>query len=166
MVPSFNSFVQKYAKISIPRGKRKTNWVPYWKDNHIEELISERDALCAEVHNNDTEDNRRKYVNSCQKVEEEILLCKRQKWEEFYVTLDPMKTSQHWNMIRTLNNRVPQPLQDAQETNSINKRGQLACTNSECANMLADFNANNSKLVVSKTDKAILKTTKRLIKSF
>ncbi|KAF8791637.1 hypothetical protein HNY73_006478 [Argiope bruennichi] len=131
MVPSFNSFVQKSLKLSIPRGKKKTNWVPYWKDNHIEELISERDALCAEVQSNNTEDNRRKYANSCQKVEEEISLCKRQKWKDFCATLDPRKTSQHWNIIKTLNNRVSQPPQDAQETNSINHREKLAYTNSE-----------------------------------
>ncbi|KAF8781959.1 putative RNA-directed DNA polymerase like protein [Argiope bruennichi] len=128
------------------------------------ELILERDALCAEVQSNNTEDNRRKYVNSCQKVEEEISLCKRQKWGDFCATLDPRKTSQHWNIIKTLNNRVSQPPQDAQETNSINRRGKLACTNSESANILAEFYANNSKLAFSKTDKATRKTTRRLIK--
>lgn len=39
MVPSFNSFVQKYAKISIPRGKRKPTGYPTGKITTLKNLF-------------------------------------------------------------------------------------------------------------------------------
>ncbi|GIY67794.1 hypothetical protein CEXT_338221 [Caerostris extrusa] len=33
------------AKHHIPRGKRKDSWIPFWKDQNIEELIHERDSI-------------------------------------------------------------------------------------------------------------------------
>ncbi|GFS79971.1 hypothetical protein TNCV_751051 [Trichonephila clavipes] len=37
------SHINAAAKRSIPRVKRRNDWVPFWKDTNIENLINERD---------------------------------------------------------------------------------------------------------------------------
>ncbi|GFU77238.1 reverse transcriptase domain-containing protein [Trichonephila clavipes] len=41
----FTSCIQKVAKHHIPRGKRRNNWIPFWKDHNIKDLIQERDSI-------------------------------------------------------------------------------------------------------------------------
>ncbi|GFV11183.1 reverse transcriptase domain-containing protein [Trichonephila clavipes] len=85
--------------------KRRNDWVPFWKDTNIENLINERDKLSTELQKNNTETNRIRFTNLCHEVEEVISSCKRKKWTEFCETLDPQKISQHWKVIKTLNNQ-------------------------------------------------------------
>ncbi|GFT00990.1 hypothetical protein TNCV_4054001 [Trichonephila clavipes] len=85
--------------------KKKNDWVPFWKDTNIENLINERDKLSTELQKNNTETNRIRFTNLCHEVEEVISSCKRKKWTEFCETLDPQKISQHWKVIKTLNNQ-------------------------------------------------------------
>ncbi|GFS56802.1 reverse transcriptase domain-containing protein [Trichonephila clavipes] len=102
---SFASHINAAAKRSIPRVKRRNDWVPFWKDTNIENLINERDKLSTELQKNNTETNRIRFTNLCHEVEEVISSCKRKKWTEFCETLDPQKISQHWKVIKTLNNQ-------------------------------------------------------------
>ncbi|GFV16842.1 zinc finger MYM-type protein 1 [Trichonephila clavipes] len=99
----FASHINAAAKRSIPRVKRRKDWVPFWKDTNIENLIKERDKLSTELQKNNTETNRIRFTNLCHKVEEAISSCKCKKWTEFCETLDPQKISQHWKVIKTLN---------------------------------------------------------------
>ncbi|GFY51020.1 reverse transcriptase domain-containing protein [Trichonephila inaurata madagascariensis] len=107
LVQSFNRGVQKVAKLSIPRRKRRNDWMPYWKDHNIDALIHERDSACNDLENNNVE-NRRKFDDICHKAEEEIAACKREKLADFCGILDPRKDSQHWNVINVLNSRSTQ----------------------------------------------------------
>ncbi|GFW90374.1 hypothetical protein TNCV_3509221 [Trichonephila clavipes] len=88
---SFASHINAAAKRSIPRVKRRNDWVPFWKDTNIENLINERDKLSTELQKNNTETNRIRFTNLCHEVEEVISSCKRKKWTEFCETLDPQK---------------------------------------------------------------------------
>ncbi|GFT30956.1 hypothetical protein TNCV_1683281 [Trichonephila clavipes] len=45
LIQKFISGVQKAAKASIPRGRRKNNWMPYWRNHNSDELIRERDTV-------------------------------------------------------------------------------------------------------------------------
>ncbi|GFW17136.1 transposable element Tc3 transposase [Trichonephila clavipes] len=45
----FTSCIQKAAKHHIPRGKRRNNWIPFWKDHNIKDLIQERDSIGQEL---------------------------------------------------------------------------------------------------------------------
>ncbi|GFW33685.1 hypothetical protein TNCV_2212171 [Trichonephila clavipes] len=74
---SFASHINAAAKRSIPRVKRRNDWVPFWKDTNIENLINERDKLSTELQKNNTETNRIRFTNLCHEVEEVISSCKR-----------------------------------------------------------------------------------------
>ncbi|GFU71271.1 hypothetical protein TNCV_3782561 [Trichonephila clavipes] len=101
----FASHINAAAKRSIPRVKRRNDWVPFWKDTNKENLINERDKLSTEFQKKNTETNRIRFTNLCHAVEEVISSCKRKKWTEFCETLDPQKLSQHWKVIKILNNQ-------------------------------------------------------------
>ncbi|GFW81196.1 reverse transcriptase domain-containing protein [Trichonephila clavipes] len=74
---SFASHINAAAKRSIPRVKRRNDWVPFWKDTNIENLINKRDKLSTELQKNNTETNRIRFTNLCHEVEEVIFSCKR-----------------------------------------------------------------------------------------
>ncbi|GFW48630.1 reverse transcriptase domain-containing protein [Trichonephila clavipes] len=88
---SFASHIIAAEKRSIPRVKRRDDWVPFWKDTNIENLINERDKLSTELQKKNTETNRIRFTILCHEVEEVISSCKRKKWSEFCETLDPKK---------------------------------------------------------------------------
>ncbi|GFW00919.1 reverse transcriptase domain-containing protein [Trichonephila clavipes] len=67
---SFASHINAAAKRSIPRVKRRNDWVPFWKDTNIENLINERDKLSTELQKNNTETNRIRITNLCHEVKE------------------------------------------------------------------------------------------------
>ncbi|GFV25585.1 hypothetical protein TNCV_1983811 [Trichonephila clavipes] len=69
--------LMQLQKRSIPRVKRRNDWVPFWKDTNIENLINERDKLSTELQKNNTETNRIRFTNPCHEVEEVISSCKR-----------------------------------------------------------------------------------------
>ncbi|GFT70775.1 reverse transcriptase domain-containing protein [Trichonephila clavipes] len=66
---SFDSHINAAAKRSIPRVKRRNDWVPFWKDTNIEKLINERDKLSTELQKNNTETSRIRFTNLCHEVE-------------------------------------------------------------------------------------------------
>ena len=45
IVQNFNNGIQQVAKIVIPRGKKKNDLVPYWKDHNIGVMTNERDSI-------------------------------------------------------------------------------------------------------------------------
>ncbi|GFX12607.1 hypothetical protein TNCV_3157281 [Trichonephila clavipes] len=120
--------IKAAAKRSIPMVKRRDDWVPFWKDTNIENLINERDKLSTELQKNNTETNRIRFTNLCPEVEEVISSCKRKQWTEFCETLDPPKISQHWKIIKTLNNQSTHQKSDLL-TNIISSYGRDAATN-------------------------------------
>ncbi|GFT41800.1 reverse transcriptase domain-containing protein [Trichonephila clavipes] len=65
----FASHIDAAAKRSIPRVKRRDDWVPFWKDTNIENLINERDKLSPELQKNNTETNRIRFTNLCHEVD-------------------------------------------------------------------------------------------------
>ncbi|GFW28997.1 hypothetical protein TNCV_2355551 [Trichonephila clavipes] len=65
---SFASHINAAAKRSIPRVKRRNDWVPFWKDTNIENLINERDKLSTELQKNNTESNRIRFTNLVTKL--------------------------------------------------------------------------------------------------
>ncbi|GFX78463.1 reverse transcriptase domain-containing protein [Trichonephila clavipes] len=67
---SFASHIDAAVKRSIPRVKRRDDWVPFWKDTNIENLINERDKLSTELQKNNTERNRIRFTDLCHEVEE------------------------------------------------------------------------------------------------
>ncbi|GFY29129.1 hypothetical protein TNCV_4722571 [Trichonephila clavipes] len=112
--------------------KEEMTGSPFWKDTNIENLINERDKLSTELQKNNTETNRIRFTNLCHEVEEVISSCKRKKWTEFCETLDPQKISQHWKVIKTLNNQSTHQKADI-PTNIISSSGRDAATNKETA---------------------------------
>ncbi|GFS88498.1 RNA-directed DNA polymerase from mobile element jockey [Trichonephila clavipes] len=159
---SFASHINAAAKRSIPRVKRRNDWVPFWKDTNIENLINERDKLSTELQKNNTETNRIRFTNLCHEVEEVISSCKRKKWTEFCETLDPQKISQHWKVIKTLNNQSTHQKADIL-TNIISSSGRDAATNKETASLLAKHYENKSKLTFNANDRKLLRTYRKTI---
>ncbi|GFV92990.1 RNA-directed DNA polymerase from mobile element jockey [Trichonephila clavipes] len=159
---SFASHINAAAKRSIPRVKRRNDWVPFWKDTNIENLINERDKLSAELQKNNTETNKIRLTNLCHEVEEVISSCKRKKWTEFCETLDPPKISQHWKVIKTLNNHSTHQKADIL-TNIISSSGRDAATNKETASLLAKHYENKSKLTFNANDRKLLRTYRKTI---
>ncbi|GFV73581.1 RNA-directed DNA polymerase from mobile element jockey [Trichonephila clavipes] len=159
---SFVSYINAAAKRSIPRVKRRNDWVPFWKDTKIENLINERDKLSTELQKNNTETNRIRFTNLCHEVEEVISSCKRKNWTEFCETLDPQKISQHWKIIKTLNNQSTHQKADIL-TNIISSSGRDAATNKETASLLAKHYENKSKLTFNANDRKLLRTYRKTI---
>ncbi|GFV43949.1 RNA-directed DNA polymerase from mobile element jockey [Trichonephila clavipes] len=158
---SFASHINAAAKRSIPRVKRRNDWVPFWKDTNIENLINERDKLSTELQKKNTETNRIRFTNLCHEVEEVISSCKRKKWTEFCETLDPPKISQHWKVIKTLNNQSTH--QKADILTNISSSGRDAATNKETASLLAKHYENKSKLTFNANDRKLLRTYRKTI---
>ncbi|GFU22693.1 hypothetical protein TNCV_762711 [Trichonephila clavipes] len=86
---SFGSHINAASKRSIPTVKRIDDWIPFWKDTNIENLINERDKLSTELQKKNTETNRTRFTNLCHEVQEVIFSCNRKKSTEFCETLDP-----------------------------------------------------------------------------
>ncbi|GFV00205.1 reverse transcriptase domain-containing protein [Trichonephila clavipes] len=159
---SFASHINAAAKRSILRVKRRNDWVPFWKDTNIENLINERDKLSTELQKNNTETNRIRSTNLCHEVEDVISFCKRKKWTEFCETLDLPKISQHWKVIKTLNNQSTHQEADLL-TNIISSSGRDAATNKETASLLAKHYENKSKLSFNANDRKLLRTYRKTI---
>ncbi|GFW12675.1 RNA-directed DNA polymerase from mobile element jockey [Trichonephila clavipes] len=134
---SFASHINAAAKRSIPRVKRRNDWVPFWKDTNIENLINERDKLSTELQKN-TEKNRIRFTNLCHEVEE------------------------HWEVIKTLNNQSTHQKADIL-TNIISSSGRDAATNKETASLLAKPYENKSKLTFNANDRKLLRTYRKTI---
>ncbi|GFY10850.1 reverse transcriptase domain-containing protein [Trichonephila clavipes] len=135
---SFASHINAAAKRSIPRVKRRNDWVPFWKDTNIENLINERDKLSTELQKNNTETNRIRFTNLCHEVEE------------------------HWKVIKTLNNQSTHQKADI-PTNIISSSGRDAATNKETASLLAKHYENKSKLTFNANDRKLLRTYRKTI---
>ncbi|GFY39610.1 a disintegrin and metalloproteinase with thrombospondin motifs 9 [Trichonephila inaurata madagascariensis] len=152
----------KAAQLSIPRRKRRNDWVPYWKDHNIEALIHERDSACNDLEKNNNIENRRKFVDICHKVEEEIAAYKREKWADFCGILDPRKDSQHWNVIKVLKSRSTQ-VNNRPTSNIIVSNGHKSKTDLEAANLLATNYQQASKLSFQNSDKKQKKACKQVL---
>ncbi|GFW72712.1 RNA-directed DNA polymerase from mobile element jockey [Trichonephila clavipes] len=135
---SFASHINAAAKRSIPRVKRRNDWVPFWKDTNIENLINERDKLSTELQKNNTETNRIRFTNLCHEVEE------------------------HWKVIKTLNNQSTHQKADI-PTNIISSSGRDAATNKETASLLAKHYEKKSKLTFNANDRKLLRTYRKTI---
>ncbi|GFY25460.1 RNA-directed DNA polymerase from mobile element jockey [Trichonephila clavipes] len=135
---SFASHINAAAKRSIPRVKRRNDWVPFWKDTNIENLINERDKLSTELQKKNTETNRIRFTNLCHEVEE------------------------HWKVIKTLNNQSTHQKADI-PTNIISSSGRDAATNKETASLLAKHYENKSKLTFNANDRNLLRTYRKTI---
>ncbi|GFS60771.1 RNA-directed DNA polymerase from mobile element jockey [Trichonephila clavipes] len=159
---SFALHINAAAKRSIPRVKRRNDCVPFWKDTNIENLIYERNKLSTELQKNNTETNRIRFTNLCHEVEEVISCCKRKKCTEFYETLDSPKISQHWKVIKTLNNQSTHQKADLL-TNIISFSGRDAATNKETASLLAKHYENKSKPTFNANDRKLLRTYRKTI---
>ncbi|GFS73447.1 uncharacterized protein TNCV_1101661 [Trichonephila clavipes] len=100
----FTSYIQKAAKHHIPRGKQRNNWIPFWKDHNIKDVIQERDSIGQELQRNNSEELKRNFIEVSHRVEGLILESKKEKWAELCSKLDPRKgTSQYWNLLKVLN---------------------------------------------------------------
>ncbi|GFT16183.1 reverse transcriptase domain-containing protein [Trichonephila clavipes] len=119
--------------------------------------------MCTELQKNNTETNRIRFTNLCHEVEEVISSCKRKKWTEFCETLDPQKISQHWKVIKTLNNQSTHQKADL-FTDIISSSGRDAATNKETASLLAKHYENKSKLTFNAIDRKLLRTYRKTIK--
>ncbi|KAF8795165.1 hypothetical protein HNY73_003045 [Argiope bruennichi] len=123
-------------KHHIPRGKRRADWIPFWRYHNIEDLIHERDSISQELMRNNREELRRKLITASCRAEEEST-CRREKWTELCSKLDPRNgTSQYWNLLKVLNNSK-NPAQEQIHTNVLTNGNVDARTNKETANMLA-----------------------------
>ncbi|GFY48719.1 reverse transcriptase domain-containing protein [Trichonephila inaurata madagascariensis] len=152
LIKLLTSGVQKAAKLSIPRRKRRNDWVSYWKDHNIDALIHERDSACNDLEKNNNIENRRKFAGICHKVEEEITASKCEKWAAFCGSLDPRKDSQQWNVIKVLNSRSTQ-VNNRPTSNIIVSNGHKSKTYLEAANLLATHYEQASKLRFQNSDK-------------
>ncbi|GFY22948.1 reverse transcriptase domain-containing protein [Trichonephila clavipes] len=135
---SFASHTNAAAKRSIPRFKRRNDWVPFWKNTNIENLINERDKLSTELQENNTETNRLRFTNLCHEVED------------------------HWKVIKTLNNQSTHLKADIL-TNIISSCGRDVATNKETASLLAKHYENKSKLTFNANDRKLLRTYRKTI---
>ncbi|GFW87307.1 reverse transcriptase domain-containing protein [Trichonephila clavipes] len=77
-------------------------------------------------------------------------------------TLDPPKISQHWKVIKTLNNQSTHQKADLL-TNIISSSGRDAATNKETASLLAKHYENKSKLTFNANDRKLLRIYRKTI---
>ncbi|GFW28629.1 reverse transcriptase domain-containing protein [Trichonephila clavipes] len=159
---SFSSHINAAAKHSIPTVKRIDDRITFWKDTNIKKLINERDKLSRERQKNNTETNRTRLMNLCHEVQEVIFSCSRKKSTEFCETLDPPKISQHWKVIKTLNNQSTHQKANLL-SNIISSSGRDAATNKETASLLAKHYENKSKLTFIANDRKLLRTYRKNI---
>ncbi|GFV83483.1 probable RNA-directed DNA polymerase from transposon BS [Trichonephila clavipes] len=124
------------------------NFKSYWFSNETDRTIDRRRRI--------------RFTNLCHEVEEVISSCKRKKWTEFCETLDPQKISQHWKVIKTLNNQSTHQKADI-PTNIISSSGRDAATNKETASLLAKHYENKSKLTFNANDRKLLRTYRKTI---
>ncbi|GFW23600.1 hypothetical protein TNCV_4091431 [Trichonephila clavipes] len=103
-----------------------------------------------------------RFTNLCHESEEVISSCKRKKLTEFCENLDPEKISQHWKVIKTLNNQSTHQKADIL-TNIISSSGRDAATNKETASLLAKHYENKSKLTFNANDRKLLHTYRKTI---
>ncbi|GFT12464.1 hypothetical protein NPIL_203931, partial [Nephila pilipes] len=89
--------------------------------------------------------------------------CKGKKWAEFCEKLDPRRISQHWKVIKTLNNQPTLGKVNLQ-SNTISLSGRNAATNKETAQMLAEHYETKSKLDFNANDKILLKAHRNSMK--
>ncbi|GIY17123.1 reverse transcriptase domain-containing protein [Caerostris extrusa] len=73
----FTRNIRNAAKHHIPRGKRKNSWIPFWKDQNIEELIHERNSINQKLQVNNNEELRRKLVEISHKLKIKSLSASR-----------------------------------------------------------------------------------------
>ncbi|GFY61434.1 hypothetical protein TNIN_175321 [Trichonephila inaurata madagascariensis] len=104
LIQKFIFGVQKAAKASIPRGRRKNNWVPCWRDHNLGELIRVRDAARHETEKNNSDE--KNLIDISRKVEDEIAACKRKKWIDLCGRLYTRKDYHHWRVITTAINKI------------------------------------------------------------
>ncbi|GFU11940.1 hypothetical protein TNCV_1484071 [Trichonephila clavipes] len=77
-------------------------------------------------------------------------------------TAIPKKISQHWKVIKTLNNHSTHQKADIL-TNIISSSGRDAATNKETASLLAKHYENKSKLTFNANDRKLLRTYRKTI---
>ncbi|GFW57552.1 reverse transcriptase domain-containing protein [Trichonephila clavipes] len=159
-----NSCIQKAAKHHIPRGKRRNNWIPFWTDHNIKDLIQERDSIGPELQRNNSEELKRNLVEVSHRVEELILESKKEKWAELCSKLVPRKgTSQYWNLLKVLNSSyISMP--KTPQSNVISIDGVNARTNKEAANKLAKQYEVTSRLNFAEEVRLQYKKYKSIIK--
>ncbi|GFX23769.1 reverse transcriptase domain-containing protein [Trichonephila clavipes] len=160
----FTSCIQKAAKHHIPRGKRRNNWIPFWKDHNIKDLIQERDSIGQELQRNNSEELKVNFIEVSHRVEELILESKKEKWAKLCSKLDPRKgTSQYWNLLKVLNSSyISMP--KTPQSNVISIDGVSARTNKEAANMLVKQYEVTSRLNFEEEDRLQYKKYKSIIK--
>ncbi|GFX74461.1 RNA-directed DNA polymerase from mobile element jockey [Trichonephila clavipes] len=96
-----SSCIQKAAKHHIPRGKRRNNWIPFWKDHNIKDLIQVRDSIGQELQRNNRKELKRNFIEVSHREKELILESKKEQWAELCSKLDPRKgTPQYWNLLK------------------------------------------------------------------
>ncbi|KFM82035.1 hypothetical protein X975_09552, partial [Stegodyphus mimosarum] len=66
----FTRHIQTVARHNILRGKRKDNWILFWRDHNMEELIHERDSISQELMRNNSEQLRNKLIEASSKAGE------------------------------------------------------------------------------------------------
>ena len=147
--------------MSIPRGKRKDTWIPFWKEHNIDKLIIERDNINERLKTNNTVELRNRLSALTNKIEQEIYKCKQEKWAEFCSNLDPRKDSSHWNIIKILDNNKG-ILKST--SNVITDGNKPLTTNLDTANYLAEHYSRVSRLSYNVEDRKLCKQTKKLLK--
>ncbi|KAG8195640.1 hypothetical protein JTE90_004976 [Oedothorax gibbosus] len=158
---SFNNNIILAAKKTIPRGKRKKAWIPYWNDAEIGSLITERDSMNELLKTKSTEENRKRLSELTKKVEDKIAECRRRKWEEFCSNLNPKEDAKHWKIVKTLN----RGLNDVknQTSNIIRASSEIADTNKKSANMFANHYSESSRFTYNREDKKLNKFIRKTL---
>ncbi|GFS42035.1 hypothetical protein NPIL_380921 [Nephila pilipes] len=149
--------------LDCQRVKRRDDWVPCRKDANIDALIQESDKLYADLMANNTDTNRLRFTEISHSFEEEIFSYKRKKWAEFCEKLDPRRISQHWKVIKTLNNQTTLGKFNLQ-SNTIFLSGRNATTNKETALMPTEHYETKSKLDFIANYKKLLKVYRNSMK--
>ncbi|GFX16893.1 reverse transcriptase domain-containing protein [Trichonephila clavipes] len=178
IITSINQRVDGIIQSKRSWNFRKANWrkftselemlcslsSPHTLDERLRSFASHINAAAKRSipRKNNTETNRIRFTNLCHEVEEVISSCKRKKWTEFCETLDPQKISQHWKVIKTLNNQSTHQKADI-PTNIISSSGRDAATNKETASLLAKHYENKSKLTFNANDRKLLRTYRKTI---
>jgi ribonuclease HI len=159
-VKLFTNNIQLAAKKSIPRVKRRNDWVPNWNNKNLKPLIEERNNLQKSLTfiNPKSDDDRRKLIEISKEIEHLTNECKREKWKEMCANLDPKKENKLWKLIKSMQNEESAP-----NKNIINYNGKKAFTSKEAANLLVKHYTINSKLSYNNEDKEIKRQSKKFL---
>ncbi|HBK71542.1 MAG TPA: hypothetical protein DDZ39_07810, partial [Flavobacteriaceae bacterium] len=149
-VTFFTEAIQHAARKSVPRGKRRHNWIPNWKNENIGKLLKERDQLQKTIIENGKTENAEKIGQLSKEIEEKIATSKLEIWKETCQNIGNEQEGKLWKLLKNIEGEQGNT---DRTTNIIENNCSQAKNDKEAAEMLAKYYSSKSRLPYNAEDK-------------